>query len=125
MRYFANIWESFCPDLWVVSVVTKGYHLEFTSPPPTGGGGRTTPTPTDPALRRILEEEMLALHRKGAISRTTGVEGPLFRSSFFLAPKKNGSWRPILNLRPLNSAYIRPRRFRMETLASIIPTLRV
>ena len=125
LRYFANIWESFCPDRWVVSVVTKGYHLEFTSPPPTGGGGRTTPTPTDPALRRILEEEMLALHRKGAISRTTGVEGPLFRSSFFLAPKKNGSWRPILNLRPLNSAYIRPRRFRMETLASIIPTLRV
>ena len=125
LRLFANIWESFCPDRWVVNVVSRGYHLEFTSPPPTGGGGRVTPTPTDPELRRVLEEEIRALLRKGAISRTTGEEGPLFRSSFFLAPKKNGSWRPILNLRPLNAAYIRPRRFRMETLASIIPTLRV
>ena len=125
LRLFASIWESFCPDRWVVSVVTKDYHLEFTSPPPTRGGGRVTQTPTDPVLRRVLEGEMQALCEKGAVSRTTGEEGPLFRSSFFLAPKKNGSWRPILNLRPLNVAYIRPRRFRMETLASIIPTLRV
>ncbi|KAJ8034792.1 hypothetical protein HOLleu_21785 [Holothuria leucospilota] len=47
-----------------------------------------------------------------AVCRTREV-GPLFRSSFFLAPKK----RPIVILRPLNAAYIRLQRFRMETLA--------
>ena len=125
LRLFADLWEAFCPDRWVVSIVSNGYELEFTAPPPSEGGGRVTPTPTDPDLRRILEDEMLALLSKGAVSRTSGEEGPLFRSSFFLAPKKNGSWRPILNLRPLNAAYIRPRRFRMETLAVIIPALRV
>ncbi|KAJ8025399.1 Phosphoacetylglucosamine mutase [Holothuria leucospilota] len=42
---------------------------------------------------------------KGAIKKTTGEEGPLIRSPFFLTPKKNGQWRPILNLKPLNSHY--------------------
>ena len=55
--------------------------------------------------------------------RTNGTEGPLFCSSFFLAPKKESTWHPIINLRPLNVS-IRPQRFRMETLAVIIPTLR-
>jgi len=36
--------------------------------------------------------------------------------STFLAPKKTGDCRPILNLKPLNK-YIKPAKFRMETLA--------
>ncbi|KAJ8042733.1 hypothetical protein HOLleu_09576 [Holothuria leucospilota] len=39
------------------------------------------------------------------------------------APKKPNPWRPILNLKPLNKLYFATKRFRMETLASIIPTL--
>ena len=124
LRLFANIWESFCPDRWVVDVVSSGYRIEFTSPPPVHGGGRPTPTPSDPDRRAFLEGEIASLLQKGAIARTSGMEGPIFRSSFFLAPKKNGSWRPILNLRPLNAAHIRPRKFRMETLAVMLPALR-
>ena len=86
-------------------------------------GARVTPTPSDPEQREALEEEIQSLLWKGAIVRTNGTEGPLFRSSFFLVPKKGGTWRPIINLGPLNVS-IRPRRFRMETLAVIIPTLR-
>ena len=105
-------------------LVSTGYRLEFTSPPPSSGGGRVTPIPQDPAQREALEKELQDLLCKEAVTRTTGLEGPLFLSSFFLAPKKNNSWRPILNLKPLNTDYIRPQRFRMETLAVIIPTLR-
>ena len=103
---FKAKWVSFCPDPWVVDVVSQGYRLEFTSPPPRGGGGRVTPVPSDPVKRQALEDELLALLRKGAATETTGQEGPLFLSSFFLATKKNGTWRPILNLKPLNAEYI-------------------
>ncbi|PIK39944.1 reverse transcriptase [Apostichopus japonicus] len=60
---------------------------------------------------------------KRAIVEATEGEGPLFRSSFFLTPKKDGSWRPILNLKPLNKGFVRPTHFRMETLAIVVPNL--
>ena len=41
----------------------------------------------------------------------------------FLTPKKSDKWRPILNLKPLNKSFVRPTRFRMETLRSITPLL--
>ena len=108
----------------MLGVVRKGYTIEFTLSPPSQGGGRITQVPLDSDKRASLEGELCLLLQKEAIVRTTGREGPLFLSSFFLAPKKPDSWRPILNLRPLNAVYIRPKRFRMETLAVIIPSLR-
>ncbi len=47
-----------------------------------------------------------------------GEEGPGFYSHRFLATKKTGRFRPILNLRGLN-VYLLTEKFRMETLASI------
>ena len=38
-------------------------------------------------------------------------------------PKRGGTWHPIISLRPLDVS-IRPQRFRMETLAVIIPAIR-
>ncbi|PIK45634.1 hypothetical protein BSL78_17514 [Apostichopus japonicus] len=38
--------------------------------------------------------------------------------------KTGRSWRPILNLKPLNKNYVEPKRFRMETLNLILPLLR-
>ena len=92
LREFAKAWKAFCPDKWIVGVVTKGYHLEFTEPPPAHGGGKAMPTPSDPGQKKVLEEELQALLRKGAATRTTGQQGPRFLSSFFLAPKKRGAW---------------------------------
>ena len=82
-----------------------------------------TPVPRCPQQRAALEEEIHGLLLKNAI-RIVPPGSPLrlYRSSFFLTPKKPDSWRPILNLKPLNKRFIRPRKFRMETLASIIPT---
>ena len=44
---------------------------------------------------------------------------PLPARTYFLVPKKDGGIRPILNLKAFNR-YLRPHRFKMETLASII-----
>lgn len=61
---------------------------------------------------------------KQAIRQATPQESPtLYRSSFFQTPKKPNTWRLILNLKTLNKQYKRPHRFRMETLAAIIPSL--
>lgn len=111
LRLFASIWESFCPDRWVVSVVTTGYQLEFTVPPPMRAVGeqlqpqpiRHYGSPGRGDAAPSLEGRCVQDHWRE--------EGPLFRLSFFLALKKNGSWRPVLNLRPLNPTYIQPWRF--------------
>ncbi|PIK49021.1 hypothetical protein BSL78_14127 [Apostichopus japonicus] len=81
------------------------------------------PNPQDPDQSCALETEIQALLDKVAVVRTTGREGPLFCSSFFLTPKKDKSLRLILNLRQLNKAVIKPKHFRMETLSIIIQSL--
>ena len=109
----------------MLDTVREGYQIEFTSTPPTSSRRKETPTPTDPEQRQILEFEIDTLLQKGAITRVTRVPGlRLVFSSFFLAPKKNGKWRPILNLKPINKRFIRPKPFRMETLRAITPLLR-
>ena len=45
-----------------------------------------------------------------------------FYSKYFTVPKKDGGFRPILDLTHLNS-FISPCKFRMLTLDSIIPLL--
>ncbi|PIK50722.1 putative TBC1 domain family member 2A [Apostichopus japonicus] len=89
-----------------------------------GGGGRQTPTPTNSVQKLALEGEIAALLAKQAVVEAPEGTGPLFRSSFFLTPKRDGTWRPILNLKPLNQNFVRPKRFRMENLHLIISLLR-
>ena len=42
-----------------------------------------------------------------------------FYSRIFLAPKKGGKWRPVINLKPLNQ-FIKKQKFKMATLQSTI-----
>ena len=42
-----------------------------------------------------------------------------FYSSYFLVPKRDSGFRPILDLRPLND-YLRPLRFKMLSIKQII-----
>jgi hypothetical protein len=78
-----------------------------------------TRIPILPELKRILLAEVSALLIKQAISPVYPPFGDGFWSTFFLAPKKTGDWRPILNLKPLNK-YVKPLKFRMDTLASVM-----
>lgn len=119
---FAQAWERVTRDRWVLSTVSEGLSLAFTSPPPRGPHFRDTPVLQDPALRGVLEKELHELLLKRAIVPCPRGFLPSFCATFFLAPKKGGKWRPILNLRPLNK-FIVPRKFRMETLSSILKLL--
>ena len=116
---FANQWQLIGADEWVVRVVTEGYRLEFTDRPEASVIIRPTPLPGPGAKRDALLSEVQALLKKDAIYPLDGPVQPGFSAIFFLAPKKTGDWRPIINLKPLN-AYIKPQKFRMETLAFIL-----
>lgn len=72
----------------------------------------------------VLGTEIHGLGNKGAVYVVHPSQSHnLIRSTFFLAQKKPDLCRPILNLSPLSKVYISTKRFRVETLSSIIPTL--
>ena len=121
---FANKWKSLNPDSWVLNIVRAGYRIEFSSTPPARGLLRVTPIPPDLSQRQALEGEIHGLLEKRAIYVADPSQSHnLIRSTFFLTPKKPNLWRPILNLKPINKMYITTKKFRMETLSSIIPSL--
>ena len=119
LSQFYHNWTLVTQDQWVLSTVSQGLTLAFTTEPPSGPHFRETPVPEDPALRQVLEQELHDLLLKRAVIRCGDRYVPKFSAVFFMTPKKGGKWRPILNLRPLNK-FIVPRKFRMETLPNIL-----
>jgi len=92
--------------------VVTGYKLELVSTPVQGvapvlGTGKVD----------LVEEEVQKLLRKGAIKAVPNCPGQ-FLSRIFLEPKKDGSFRPVVNLRPLNQ-FIESLHFKMESLGMI------
>lgn len=123
LQMFHGVWRAVTQDSWVLNLIESGYRLEFTECPPHWPRHRPTPVPEDPSLLALLRDEVRSLLSKRAVVRLSRRPAGAVISSFFLAPKKNGKWRPILNLKPLNR-FIRPPHFKMETLHSILPHLR-
>ena len=74
-----------------------------------------------PIKSHTLEKEIKALLQKGAV-HVTPMDATLvgFMSTFFLVPKKKtGSWRPTLNLKPLNT-FIQLRPFQIDMLKVVL-----
>ena len=67
---------------------------------------------------RLLEQEILALQNKGVIRMTTPDQGQII-SGVFLHPKKDGSYRLILNLKQFNDV-VEYHHFKMDSLTSVI-----
>ena len=118
---FLPEWLRVTDDALALDVVRRGYSIEFVSPPSFNGVRETRP-PHDQA--DVLSAEVEALLLKHAIrpvpphDRERG-----YYSTYFLVTKKDGGFRPILNLRWLNLS-VRYRRFRMETLRTILAVVR-
>ena len=61
---------------------------------------------------------------KNAVERVINPKSPGFYSRLFLVPKKDGSWRPVIDLSGLNK-FITRAKFKMETSRSIKNAIRV
>ena len=92
-------WESLTSDQ-VIRDAIKHYHIEFEADTPI------QPYPPKQihfslGEREIITEEISKLLSKGVLEKTEYAEGD-FLSTIFVQPKKDGSYRMILNLKPLN-----------------------
>ena len=114
--FFQENWKRITDDGWILQIVT-GCTLEFKSKPPLGPPAlRERKLPKDQTT--ALKEEIIALVQKQAIKKllpSFGAQG--FYSDVFLVPKKDGEWRPIINLRHLNS-YLEIPHFKIKSIRS-------
>ena len=123
LKFYAQ-WQALTQDKWVHSVTRLGYRIPFMSQPPL----RTSPIPIqpprDPEKKRLMDEEIRAMASKRAIELVTNSESPGYYSNIFLVPKKNGKWRPVIDLSSLNK-FIRCPTFKMETTRAVARALQV
>ena len=117
LSWFLQFWRSLTSDKWVLDVVALGHSLQLLGLPSFNGL-----IPTKPPSRFVsaMSEEVKSLLQKGAVVPVPpyGTRDG-FYSTYFIVPKKDGSLRPILNLKQFN-LYITRQPFKMETLSTII-----
>ena len=112
-------WERLVESPWVLDTVLKGYRLQFRRRPPLFRGVRVTALPGG-ERGEVLRLEISSLLAKAAVRRlepTERLDG--FYSTYFVVPKKDGGWRPILDLRVLNRS-LRTMTFRMLSPARVL-----
>src|SRR4029434_5281945 len=104
-------WRACAVSSWVLKTIARGYVLQFArSPPPFS---RVIQSVVQREQSHFLREEILSLLRKKAIGRVPPKKGNAgFYSRYFLVPKRDGNYRPILDLRVLNKTLML-LRFRM------------
>ncbi|XP_056409109.1 uncharacterized protein LOC130323316 [Hyla sarda] len=113
--HFASQWLKTSSDSWVNSIITKGYALELTTTPPN----KFVLNRQDPHVLPLISEFLL----KGALEPVQiSQRGFGIYSRIFAVPKKGGSWRLVIDLTYLNT-YIVRKRFRMETIRSVLSLL--
>ena len=118
--HIAN-WKSVTTDPVILDAL-KHYHIEFE-------GGRRPAQATKPKQitfslgdKEIINAEITKLLDKGVIEPSNPLEGD-FISTIFVRPKKDGSHRLILNLKPLNK-FVTYYHFKMDTINTALKLMR-
>ena len=120
---FLPFWEEWVPGHPILEDLRHGWKLVFrdTTPPTT-----TVPVPVSVPRNlekaRALREEVDALVSKGAVHKVDP-STPGFYSHIFLVPKKNGTWRLVIDLSKMNK-YLQVPHFKMETTRSVAASIR-
>ena len=111
-------WDSIARDSFVCEAV-RGHRLEFESRPPVK---KIKIKIKNSEKKKILQKEVDSLLTKGAIEVVRDSHKG-FNSNLFLVTKKDGGFRPVINLSGLNH-YMKKKTFRMATLKDVSQTLR-
>ena len=111
-KYLKN-WEVVTRDPEILQMV-QGVRIHFAQMPMLTGSKQVGPRFSQGELQ-ALEVEVQKLIEKRAIEMVVSA-GPGFYGHLFLQAKKDGSMRPVFNLKPLN-AYVTYQHFKMEGMA--------
>ena len=120
MRHHWPLWESFTNDPVILDAI-KHHHIEFEAEYPT-----QTVQPNkinfSAAEIMIIDAEIAKLVTKEVLQVTNRVPDG-FISNIFIRPKKDGAFRMILNLKPLNK-FVDYHHFKMDTFRTALKLIR-
>ena len=115
LKHFKLNWAVICTDPWI-SQLLSGYVLPFITKPPLSFPSHRQISMTTNQTQ-TLQDEISDLLQKWAI-RPADPHSPGFYSQMFVVPKKDGGWRPIINLKILNS-YLHTPHFKLESIQNL------
>uniref|UniRef100_H3A5N9 ribonuclease H n=1 Tax=Latimeria chalumnae TaxID=7897 RepID=H3A5N9_LATCH len=118
-RLCLHNWRRITSNPWVLGTAS-GFKIEFVSLPVQSFPPRDLVFSQE--QRALVQAEIVSLVQKQAISRVDPGVDPGFISSLFLVPKKDGGFRPVINLRALNKVVVY-RHFKMEGIHLLRDTL--
>lgn len=106
-------WNKFTNDKWILDTVHPGYKIEFFEEPYQ----LTNPKQIkfNEEKFNLVSQEVQNLIDKGAIEEVMDTSDA-FMSNIFLVPKKDGTLRPIINLKHLNR-FVEYHHFKQENLS--------
>lgn len=123
LHVYKNAWQSI-PGIspWVLNIIENGYSLQFRHRPPRFNG--VVSSVVSPQNIPVLRQEIDSLLAKRAIEVVSPSEIESgFYSCYFVVPKRDGGFRPILDLRPINRALYKCA-FKMLTIKQILAQIR-
>lgn len=120
LRLFRKNWEKLTQDSWILQVVSS-YLPDFLTEPTLQHAPKNYQR-MGLEETTAVREEVQNLLRKEAIRKVSPPSQGYYRN-IFLVPKKDGGWRPVINLRSLNT-HLRIPHFKMEGIQSLKDILR-
>ena len=112
LREHVSAWESLTSDSFILDAI-KHYHIEFEAEVPYQAQ-EPRHIYSSPSDKEVIDGEISKLLLKGVIERT-GHTGNGFVSNVFVRPKKDGTYRMILNLKSLND-FVVYQHFKMDNI---------
>lgn len=108
LLHFAHIWEASTSDKWVLTTLRHGYLIDFYNLP----HDHFVPSPMSQRHKKhkLMLQAIDHLLQIGAIEQVPSSE--TYKGCYsilFIVPKKDGSWRAILDLKWVNK-FARKRR---------------
>lgn len=112
-------WQKISSDPWILSTISD-YKIEFDETP----FQYKIPLPIkfNQKQTEIIDQEVLELLNKWAISKSK-FEINQFISNIFIVEKRNGKFRPVINLMKLIK-FISYHHFKMETLDVVLSSIK-
>ena len=112
---FMENWKTLTKDQWVLECV-QGYAIDWIAKPFQKNAPHELVFPAE--QENCLSDEVQKLLLKNAISEVPSKQGTKFISQLFAVPKKDGTLRPIINLKSLNH-FVQTVSFKMEGIHTL------